>query len=128
LTPGVASFAPTLAAIVAQQAAIASFPLGAALGTLWYGLFPAVPSLPLLFGLSGGLMIAGSLLAAFAGIVADPMQRWLGLHQRRLRRMIDALERQMLDPGASGLAVRDRYVARLLDLVDLLTAAQRLAR
>ena len=33
-------------------------------------------------------------LSAFAGIVADPVQRRLGLHQRRLRRMIDVMERR----------------------------------
>jgi hypothetical protein len=128
LTPGVVSFGPTLASIVAQQAAISSFPLGAGLGTLWYGLFPAAPSQALLLGLSAGLLLVGSVLAAFAGIVADPVQRWLGLHQRRLRRMIDAMERQMLNPVASGYAVGDRYVARLLDAFDFATAAYRLAR
>src|SRR5690242_12077913 len=35
LTPGVVSFGPTLASIVAQQAAISSFPLGAGIGALW---------------------------------------------------------------------------------------------
>ena len=32
--------------------------------------------------------------AAFAGIVADPIQRRMGLHHHRLLRLIDALERQ----------------------------------
>lgn len=73
-------------------------------------------------------MLAGSMLAAFAGVLADPLQRRLGLHQRRLRRMIDAMERQMLDSAAPAFAVRDRYVARLLDVLDMVTAAYRLAR
>jgi hypothetical protein len=42
--------------------------------------------------------------------------------------MIDAMEREMLDPAAPGYAVHDRYVARLLDVFDLITAAYRLAR
>lgn len=128
LTPGAVSFGPMLASMVAQQAAISSFPLGAGFGTLWYGLFPVVPSTALLFSLSGGLLAIGSVLSAFAGIVADPVQRRLGLHQRRLRRMVDAMERQLLDPAAPGYAVRDRYVARLLDVFDLVTAAYRLTR
>ena len=128
LTPGVATFAPMLASMLAQQAAIASFPLGAGLGALWYGLFPANPSVPLLLGLSGGLTVASAMLAAFAGIVSDPVQRRFGLHQRRLNRMIDSIERQLLDPAAPGFAARDRYVARLLDAFDLTTAAYRLAR
>ena len=128
LTPGVVSFGPALASMMTQQAAVSSFPLGAGLGSIWYGLFPSVPSPLLLFGLSSGLLTAGATLAAFAGIVADPVQRRLGLHQRRLRRMIDAMERQMLDPAALGYAARDQYVARLLDIFDLVAAAYRLTR
>jgi hypothetical protein len=128
LTPGAVSFAPVLATMVAQQAAITSFPLGAALGSVWYGLFPASPSLLATFGLSACLLGFGSVIAAFAGIVADPVQRRLGLHRRRLRRMIDALERQALDPAAPDYALRDRYLARLLDSLDLITAAWRLTR
>ena len=41
LTPGVVSLGPAIAAAAAQQAAIASFPLGAGLGSLWYGVVPA---------------------------------------------------------------------------------------
>ncbi len=127
LTPGAVSLGPALAAILAQQAAIASFPLGAGLGGLWYGLFPVAPSIALVTGLTGGLMLAAAGAAAFAGIVADPVQRRLGLHERRLRRMLGALERQMLDPAAPAFAVHDHYVARLLDLFDLLGSAWRLA-
>ena len=82
----------------------------------------------LLLGTTGGLMIAASTLAAFAGIVADPVQRRLGLHRRRLDKMIDALERQLADPDAPSFAVRAHYVARLSDLFDLLAAAWRLTR
>ena len=128
LTPGAVSFAPMLASVVAQQAAISSFPLGAGIGSLWYGWFPVVPSPLLLFGFSSGLLTVGSVLSAFAGVVTDPIQRRLGLHQRRLLRMIDAMERQMLDPAAPGYVVYDRYVARLVDLLDLCTALYRLAR
>ncbi|HJS84638.1 MAG TPA: DUF6635 family protein [Acetobacteraceae bacterium] len=126
-TPGAVSLGPALAAILAQQAAIASFPFGAGLGSLWYSMFPAAPSLALVAGLTGGLMLAASGAAAFAGVVADPVQRRLGLHERRLRRMLRALERQMRDPAAPAFAVRDQYVARLLDLFDLLGSAWRLA-
>jgi hypothetical protein len=127
LTPGVVTLGPSLAAIMAQQAAIASFPLGAGLGGLWYGWFPAAPSALLVTGLTGGLMLGAASLAAFAGLVTDPLQRSLGLHQRRLLRMLDALERQMHDPAAPAFRLRDQYVARLTDLLDLLGAAYRLA-
>jgi hypothetical protein len=47
--------------------------------------------------------------------------------QRRLRRLLGVLEQQLLDPSAPGYAVHDHYVARLLDLFDLVAAAYRLA-
>jgi hypothetical protein len=128
LTPGVVTLGPALAGLLAQQLAIASFPLGAGLGGLWYGLFPAAPSLGLVAGLTGGLALAASALTAFAGVVADPAQRRLGLHRKRLLRLIDTLERRSFDPTSSAFAVRDHYVARLVDLFDLLGAAYRLTR
>lgn len=127
LTPGAMTLGPALAATLAQQAATASFPLGGALGSLWYAAFPVAPSAALLVGLTGGLMAGASVVAAFAGIIADPVQRRLGLHQRRLHRLLDGLERQLLDPQAPGFKIHDHYVARLLDLIDLVSAAYRLA-
>ena len=44
LSPGTLTLGPAIAAALAQQAAVASFPLGAGLGGVWYGLFPAAPS------------------------------------------------------------------------------------
>jgi hypothetical protein len=128
LTPGAVTLGPALAALIAQQSAIGAFPLGATLGGLWYAMFPVAPSAMLIAGLTGGLMIAISCAAAFAGLAADPIQRRVGLHARRLNRLLDALERQMLDPDAPAFAVHDHYVARLLDLFDLLGSAYRLAQ
>ena len=125
LTPGAMSLGPTLAAAIAQRAAVLSFPMGGALGSMWYTLFPVAPSAILVAGLTGGLLAASTVVSAFAGVVADPVQRKLGLHQLRLQRMLDALERQMEDPNAPGFAVHDHYVARLLDLFDIAGALVR---
>lgn len=128
LTPGAAALGTTLAGIMAQQAAVASFPLGAWLGGVWYGWFPVGPTAGLVATTSGGLMLAATTFAAFSGIVADPVQRAVGLHRRRLLRMIDGLERQFFDPAAPGFAVHDHYVARLLDVFDYLGMVARLTR
>lgn len=127
VTPGAMSLGPALAGVIAQHAAVASFPFGSGLGALWYGLFPVAPSAVLAVGLTGGLVALATLAAAFAGVVADPVQRRLGLHARRLHKLLDALERQMGDPAAPGFAAHDHYVARLLDLFDVVGAAYRLA-
>jgi hypothetical protein len=128
-TPGVMTLGPALAAALAQHAAVASFPLGASVGSLWYGIFPAAASPVLVSGVTGGLLAVSSIAAAFAGILADPVQRKLGLHQRRLHRLIEALERQWdAEREEAGFVARDPYVARLLDLFDLLGSAYRLAK
>jgi hypothetical protein len=128
LAPGAATLGPALAAAMAQQTAIGAFPLGGWIGSAWYGVFPVVPTLGLVAATTGGLMLASASFAAFAGVISDPVQRKLGLHRRRLLRMIDAMERQFFDPAAPGFVVHDHYVARLLDLFDILGAASRLAR
>ena len=123
LTPGVLSLGPLVASAAAQHAAIASFPLGAGLGGLWYGAFPASPGPLATIGVTLALALAFSVLSAFAGIVADPVQRALGMHQRRLGRLVDALERELRGEGPERFEVRDHYVARIIDVADLLRAA-----
>jgi hypothetical protein len=125
LTPGALTLGPTLAAAIAQRAAVMSFPMGGALGSLWYTVFPVAPSAVLVAGLTGGIFVASTVASAFAGVIADPVQRKLGLHQLRLRRMLDALERQMKDPAAPGFVAYDHYVARLMDLFDVAGAMVR---
>ena len=123
LTPGVVSLGPAIATAAAQQAAIASFPLGAGLGSLWYGVFPASPSPLTTIGVTIGLALAFSVLSAFAGVVADPVQRVLGIHRRRLRRLVAAIERTLAGHGPERFEVRDHYVARILDVADILRMA-----
>jgi hypothetical protein len=126
LTPGAVSLGPVLAGMLAQQAAVASFPFGSTLGSLWYAAFPVAPAASLVAGLTGGLVAGAALATAFAGIIADPLQRALGLHQRRLHRLLTTMERQVLDPDAPAFALYEHYLARLMDLFDLVGAAYRL--
>ncbi len=125
LTPGALSLAPLVAGALAQQAAILSFPLGATLGSLWYGVFAVSPSPWLVAAVTIALMIMGAVLTAFAGIIGDPLLRLSGLHQRRLHRLIDALAAQLGGDASAALTVRDHYVARVFDLVDVVGAAAR---
>ena len=125
LTPGTFSLGPVLAGAIAHQAAVASFPLGAGLGSLWYAWFPTAPSAALLLGTTGGLMLLTAVTAGFAGVISDPVQRALGLHARRLERLIDALGRELAGDSDVAFQVRDHYVARIFDLLDLSRAAAR---
>ncbi len=128
MTPTALSLGPALAGIFAQQLAIASFPLGAGIGGVWYGFFPATPSTVLVVGSTAGLMLGFAVLATFAGIVTDPVQRHLGLHERRLRRMLDAAEQGFRGGLRARFAVRDHYIARLADLFDVASAIIRSVR
>ena len=119
---------PATAQVLVQNAAIAGFPLGSGAGALWYGVFPAAAPAALSIGLTGGLLAAGAVIGAFSGVVSDPIQRRLGLHHRRLRRLIDCLERELTGQGDSRFTVRDHYVARTLDLIEVLGLVWRAAR
>ena len=125
LTPGAITMGPALAAVLAQQFAVMSFPLGAGIGGLWYSVFPAAVPGALVAGSTAGLMGTAAVMAAFASILADPAQRKLGLHRRRLRRLLDTLERQFNGDDQAQFIVRDHYVARLVDIVDLMRVAIR---
>lgn len=127
LTPGALSLGPALAGAIAHQAAVASFPLGAGFGGLWYGVFAAAPSAALVVGVTGGLMVVAAATTAFAGIASDPLLRKVGLHRKRLHHLIDVLGDQLKGRDHRAFAVRDHYVARIFDLVDLLRTAYRVA-
>jgi hypothetical protein len=97
------------------------------IGALWYGLFPATAGPGLLAATTAGLFLGGAMLAAFSGVVTDPLQRRMGLHRRRLEWLLRVLEADLLgEPGRNRL-MRDHYVARLVDIFDLITLAMRVS-
>lgn len=126
-TPGLVTLSSALAGMLAQQMAIAAFPLGASLGGLWYSLFPAAAGPGLLAATTAGVFLGGAMLAAFSGVVTDPLQRRLGLHRGRLERLLRVLEADLCgEPGRNRL-MRDHYVARLADIFDLIALAMRVS-
>lgn len=122
LTPGAVGMGSAAAAALAQHAAIANFAFGPSLGSLYYAMFPATASAGLIASSVGGAMAVMGILSAFAGMVTDPIQQALGLHERRLHRLLAALEAQLTGADAD-FRLRDAYVARLFDLVDAVRAA-----
>jgi hypothetical protein len=69
----------------------------------------------------GGILAASAVISAFSGILTDPLQRRLGLHQRRLLKLMDTLESGFLG-GDARLAVHEQYAMRLIDVIDALAA------
>jgi hypothetical protein len=126
-TPGLVTLSSALAGMIAQQTSIAAFPLGASLGGVWYSLFPAAAGPGLLAATTAAVFIGGAMLAAFSGVVTDPLQRRLGLHRARLERLLQVLEADLCgEPGRNRL-MRDHYVARLVDIFDLVALAMRVS-
>jgi hypothetical protein len=127
VTPGALSLGPVAAHALVQHAAISAFPLGAGLGTIWHGLFPSATPLAASVGVTGGIALALAAFSAFSGVVTDPIQRRLGLHRRRLLRLIDAIEAALKGDDARFHA-HDQYVARVFDLVDALATVRAATR
>lgn len=125
VTPGAIAGGSAAASAIAQQIAISNFWLGSTLGAWYYGLFPAAASTGLVIAATASLMAALAIVTTFTGIVTDPLQSRLGLHQKRLMRFLDALEDELKGCGTSKFQLRDRYAARVLDILDLLRLAVR---
>lgn len=128
LTPGMISMAPGVADAVARTSAITAFPLGQTLGGIWYNVFTADASPWLVGATVAGLVMLGSVLAAFAGVLADPVQSRLGIHRRRLGRLLDTLEVEFLGRGDKPFVAREHFYARILDLWDAAASAVRIFR
>ncbi len=118
ITPGMISLGPVVASALVHSSAVASFPLGSTAGSLWYSFFPTDVPIAVAIGITGTLVAVAAMIAAFAGVLADPIQASLGLHQRRLRKLIGALERDFVDGKGSAFAAREHYVARVVDFLD----------
>lgn len=124
-TPGLVSLAPKVSDIVGHARAVADFPLGSWLGGAWYGIFP--PHIPVwtVVAIGVALALVASLVTTFAGILADPVQAALGIHRRRLMRLLATLD--AADDRPPGLA-REHILARLGDVADAATSLVRILK
>ncbi|TGD42430.1 hypothetical protein EEB11_14230 [Pseudotabrizicola sediminis] len=128
LTPGMISMAPGVAQAVSHGTAVADFPLGAPLGGVWYGVFPVGPSPGLIAVTVLALMLLGSVIAAFAGIFADPLQARLGIHRRRLMRLFRTLDAEMDGTRDMPFAAQEHLLPRTFDLWDAALSVLRVFR
>jgi hypothetical protein len=125
-TPGVITGGSAVAAAIANQMAISNFWLGSFLGSIYYTLFPAAPSLALVAAATGSLMAGMAVASTFAGILVDPLQAKLGIHHKRLHKLISALAKELTAEAKSDFKLREIYLARIFDFMDLLKTASRL--
>jgi hypothetical protein len=81
----------------------------------------------LLAATTAGVFLGGAMLAAFSSVVTDPLQRRLGLHRRRLERLLQMVENDLSGAPGRTRIMRDHYIARLVDLFDLVALAMRVS-
>ncbi len=126
-TPGLMSLSTTVAASLAQTIAVSGFWAGSTAGSLYYAVAGAPAASTLLTaGVFAGLAVPAAAVTALAGLVADPLQASIGLHHRRLHRLIDTLEHNLKSDHEKRLPLRSHYAARLVDLWDWTTVAYNL--
>jgi hypothetical protein len=125
-TPGAISGGTALATVMAQHFAISNswWPF---FYSFWYSLFPVTPSLGLIAASTGALMAGLAIITTFSGIIADPLQAKLGIHQRRLKKLINSLEDELKGKTVSEFRLRDIYAARIFDFLDILKSVSKLA-
>jgi len=125
-TPGVLTLGPALANLIAQGLQTNSLP--AALTAVWLGLVPAQASTALTVGATAAAAVTLAATSAISGVLTDPIQTTLGLHQKRLLALTNAVELLLLGDDGARLVAHDHYVGRVGDFVDLFVGVWRFAR
>jgi hypothetical protein len=125
-TPGVLTLGPALANLIAQGLHAQSIPAGMAAFAL--GVAPVHASTTLAAGATAAVAATLAATSAISGVVTDPIQSALGLHQRRLMALSNAAELLLLGDDRARLVAHDHYVGRVGDLVDLFAGIWRFAR
>ncbi len=118
---GAVGLGQSLAASAAYHSAVSSFALGNTLGAAFYSVVPVSASTGAVVLSTGGVAAVLGAVSAFAGVIADPIQHKLGLHEKKLNKLVDALELQLKSNEQSSLDIKDGYAARVLDVLDFLT-------
>src|ERR671924_274008 len=122
-TPGALSAGTAAATAIAQHMAIANFWLGSTVGAWYYAVFPVSASAGLGAATTGALLAATGVVAALARLVLDPLLATTGIHRRRLDRFVTALGEELRGGRRGDYRVRDHYIARVFDVLDMLRAA-----
>lgn len=117
---GALSLGSTLASTIAYHSAVSSFALGNTLGALYYSVVPVSATKATLIMSTGGVAVLLGLVASYTGMVTDPLQKSLGWHDKKLHKLIDNIEQQFNSGSSDAVSYKDGYVARVLDLADVL--------
>jgi len=64
-------------------------------------------------------------VSTFIGIFTDPIQAKLGIHERRLKKLVAAVGKDLRGEASSNFKLREKYIGRLFDVVDILSTVGR---
>jgi len=117
---GALSLGSTVATSFAHYSAVSSFALGNSMGALYYSLLPTAASKMAIVFSTGGVAIILGMIASYTGMFTDPLQKSLGWHDKKLHKLIDGLEQNLSGQSEQSHHYKDGYVARILDLADIL--------
>jgi hypothetical protein len=118
-TPGGIGLGVVLASMLAKTLAAQDLILGRTLGSWYYSWFPPEPSLATMASVMVAVMATLAAFAAFSGVIFDPVQAAVGLHRRRLHKLLDHLQRDVTLSTHSSFRPKDQFVARVLDMFDM---------
>ncbi|MBW0147188.1 DUF6635 family protein [Marinobacter arenosus] len=119
-TPGGIGLGVVLASMLAKTLAARDFILGETIGGWYYSFFPPEPSLATTASVMVAVMAALAAFAALSGVIFDPVQAAIGLHRRRLNKLLDHLQRDVTVSTQSSFRPKDHFVARILDTFDMI--------
>ena len=119
-TPGTLSAGTAAATAIAQHLAITNYWLGSTVGAWYYTVFPVAASAGVVAATTGVLLAAVGVVTALAWIILDPLLATTGIHRRRLDRFVIALGEELRGGRHGAYRVRDHYLARVFDVLDIL--------
>jgi hypothetical protein len=122
---GTLSAGSAVSVSLAQSIAVSNFWLGSAAGSYYYAFVPVVVSLRFLIAITAVIAIVLAFVSTFIGIITDPIQAKLGIHQKRLCKFIKAMQRDLEEEGEGEFQLREKYVGRVFDIVDFLAVLGR---
>ena len=122
---GTLSAGSAVSVSLAQSIAVSNFWLGSAAGSYYYAVIPVAVSLRFLIAITAAIAIVLAFVSTFIGIITDPIQAKLGIHQKRLCKLIKAIQRDLVEEGKGDFQLREKYVGRVFDIVDYLAVLGR---
>lgn len=124
-TPGALGGGAALAAWWTWDQAVQQFWAGETLGRVWYGWFPPETDWTARLLATGILMVVLAVVASLSGFLTDPLQSALGLHQRRLHKLIEHMQQELKANLLGNSSTREQYLARVTDVLDWIALAGR---